>query len=69
VLLNIINWQTIPATRKPIGKIVFAVLAAVGTEALRRQTALEFPPPPLGADETLALPGEAEPSPVHRQPT
>ncbi|HEY3726586.1 MAG TPA: hypothetical protein VGL51_05400 [Solirubrobacteraceae bacterium] len=42
VLLLIFIWQPIPATGTPVGMIVFAVLAALGTEALRRQTMLEF---------------------------
>jgi hypothetical protein len=49
VLLLIFIWQPIPATGKPIGMIVFAILAAVGTEALRRQLDREFPAPGLPA--------------------
>ncbi|HEY2259387.1 MAG TPA: hypothetical protein VGH45_06725 [Solirubrobacteraceae bacterium] len=50
VLLLVFIWQPIPATGTPLGMIVFAVLAALGTEALRRQTLAEFggprsPPP------------------------
>jgi hypothetical protein len=47
VMLVIFIWQPIHATGTLGGIIVFSVLAAVGTEALRRQTAIEFP-----ADET-----------------
>ena len=36
-------WDPIPATGKPIGILVFTVLALFGTEVLRRQTAEEFP--------------------------
>jgi hypothetical protein len=43
VLLIIFIWQPIPATSKPIGMIVFAVLAAIGAETLRRQVGREFP--------------------------
>jgi len=43
ILLLVFIWQPIPATGKPIGMLVFAVLAAVGTEALRRQVDREFP--------------------------
>jgi MFS family permease len=43
VLLLIFIWQPFPATGTLIGIIVFTVLAAIGTEALRRQTAEEFP--------------------------
>jgi hypothetical protein len=45
VLLLIFIWQPIPATGKWVGMIVFAALALIGTEALRRQTAVEFPEP------------------------
>ena len=43
VMLVIFIWQPIHATGTLGGIIVFSVLAAVGTEALRRQTAIEFP--------------------------
>jgi FtsH-binding integral membrane protein len=42
VLLLIFIWQPIPATGTPVGMIVFTVLALIGTEALRRQTRVEF---------------------------
>jgi hypothetical protein len=42
VMLVIFIWQPIHATGTVGGIIVFSVLAAVGTEALRRQTAIEF---------------------------
>jgi hypothetical protein len=45
ILLIIFIWQPIPATGKPVGMLVFAVLAAVGTEILRRQMDREFPDP------------------------
>ncbi len=45
ILLLIFIWQPIPATGKPVGMLVFAVLAAVGTELLRRQMDREFPDP------------------------
>lgn len=45
ILLLIFIWQPIPATGKPVGMLVFAVLAAVGTEILRRQMDREFPDP------------------------
>ena len=45
ILLLIFIWQPIPATGKPVGMLVFAVLAAVGTEILRRQMDHEFPDP------------------------
>jgi hypothetical protein len=49
VVLIIFIWQPIPATGKPIGMLVFSVLAAVGTEILRRQMAQEFPAADLAA--------------------
>jgi Short C-terminal domain len=36
-------WKPIPAAGKPAGIIVFTLLALLGTELLRRQTAAEFP--------------------------
>jgi hypothetical protein len=42
-MLAIFVWQPIPATGKPAGMIVFLLLALLGTELLRRQTAQEFP--------------------------
>ncbi len=43
VMTLVFLWDPIPATGKPAGIIVFTVLALVGTEVLRRQTAREFP--------------------------
>ena len=45
VLLIVFIWQPIPATGEPIGMLVFVVLAALGTEILRRQLDHEFPDP------------------------
>ncbi len=45
VLILIFVWQPIPATGRPFAMIVFALLAALGTEMLRRQTMSEFPAP------------------------
>ena len=57
VMLMIFIWQPIHATGTVGGIIVFSVLAAVGTEALRRQTAIEFP-----ADRTdVPTPGGTTP--------
>jgi hypothetical protein len=39
-------WAPTPATRKPATAIVLVALLALGLEALRRQTAREFPPSP-----------------------
>ena len=62
VLLLIFIWQPIPATGKPVGMVVFAVLAAAGTEALRRQTAAEFPPTELaGAGPSVSAPRRPRP--------
>lgn len=39
----LIAWAPIAAFRKPLGILVFAILFALGTELLRRQTLAEFP--------------------------
>lgn len=44
ILLLIFIWQPIHAAGTPAGIIAFSALALLGTEALRRQTAAEFPP-------------------------
>jgi hypothetical protein len=49
IMVLIFIWQPIQATGKPIGIIVFLALALVGTEALRRETAKEFPDAESGA--------------------
>jgi hypothetical protein len=46
VFLMLVLWAPVVAFQKPIGLILLAVLMVLGTEALRRQTAVEFP----GAD-------------------
>ncbi|HUO69730.1 MAG TPA: SHOCT domain-containing protein [Solirubrobacteraceae bacterium] len=43
VMVLVFIWNPIPATGKPAGIIVFLLLALLGTELLRRQTAVEFP--------------------------
>ena len=43
IMIVIFIWDPIPATGKPAGIIVFFLLAMLGTEVLRRQTAREFP--------------------------
>ena len=43
ILLILFIWQPFPATGKPIGMLVFTILAMVGTEILRRQMLREFP--------------------------
>jgi hypothetical protein len=43
VFLALVLWAPVVAFQKPIGFILLAVLMALGTEALRRQTAAEFP--------------------------
>jgi hypothetical protein len=52
IWLALIAWAPVAAFRKPFGILLFAVLFAVGTELLRRQTLAEFPDQPrrpLGA--------------------
>jgi Short C-terminal domain len=43
VFLILILWAPVVAFHKPIGLLLLAALMVLGTEALRRQTALEFP--------------------------
>jgi hypothetical protein len=43
IWLALIAWAPITAFRKPFGILLFAVLFAIGTEVLRRQTLKEFP--------------------------
>jgi hypothetical protein len=43
VFLILVLWAPVVAFHKPIGMILLAVLMVLGTEALRRQTAAEFP--------------------------
>ncbi|MBK5219495.1 MAG: hypothetical protein JJE35_06895 [Thermoleophilia bacterium] len=43
VFLALILWAPVEAFNKPIGLILLAVLMVLGTEALRRQAAGEFP--------------------------
>jgi hypothetical protein len=54
LLLLIVLWGPIPATRMPIPVLIMIGLVWLGTEALRRQTALEFPNAQIG-DTTAAL--------------
>jgi hypothetical protein len=49
IMALIFIWQPIPATGKPVGIIVFTVLALIGMFVLRRQTAEEFPDAEMGA--------------------
>jgi hypothetical protein len=48
IWLALIAWAPIAAFHKPIGILLFAVLFALGTELLRRQTLREFPDAPQG---------------------
>jgi hypothetical protein len=70
VYLALILWAPVAAFQKPIGLILLAVLMVVGTEALRRQTAVEFPDATFAdglADRMRAsVPrrGTAEPAPT-----
>ena len=49
LLALVFVWRPIPATGTPAGIIVFTLLALLGTEVLRRQTAREFPDARPGA--------------------
>jgi hypothetical protein len=70
-------WNPIPATGKPIGILVFTLLALLGTHVLIRQTAREFPvagdgvagPVPAGAGGAVAQPVSVQPSEVSVQST
>jgi hypothetical protein len=48
IWLALIAWAPIAAFRKPFGILLFALLFALGAEALRRQTLREFPDEPAG---------------------
>jgi hypothetical protein len=72
LLLLIVLWGPIPATRMPIPVLLLIVFAWLGTEALRRQTAEEFPDAQIGDTFTgirarlgrrPRLPGRHRPSP------
>jgi hypothetical protein len=52
LVLLVIVWGPIPATQKVIPVLVMIAVVIVGVEALRRQTALEFPP---GTNEPSAV--------------
>ena len=54
ILLILFIWQPFPATGKPIGMLVFTILAMVGTEILRRQMLREFP------SAHISLPGSSD---------
>lgn len=43
VFLALVLWAPVVAFQKPIGMVLLAVLMVLGTEALRRKTAAEFP--------------------------
>ena len=49
ILVLVFIWNPIPATGKPLGILVFTVLALFGTYILIQQTAVEFPDAPSGA--------------------
>jgi len=60
IFLALILWAPVVAFHKPIGLLLLAVLMVLGTEALRRQTAAEFPDAAfggLGARMRMSLPG------------
>jgi hypothetical protein len=43
IMVLVFVWNPIEATSKPLGILIFLVLALVGTELLIRQTGREFP--------------------------
>jgi hypothetical protein len=50
-VLIVIAWGPIPATQKALPVLVMIAVVITGVEALRRQTAREFPPAAATADE------------------
>ncbi len=70
IWLALIAWAPIAAFRRPFGILLFAVLFAVGTEALRRQAIGEFPdrrPGRLGSRARELFHGRAEAQPADRE--
>jgi hypothetical protein len=68
IVLLLLAWGPTPAARNWITVLILTLLAVIGLEALRRQTAHEFPP---GASEPVALPkvwGRREPAPAASAP-
>ncbi len=67
-LLLVIVWGPTPATRQLPYIAGFIVLLGLGVHALRRQTAIEFPPGTAGRVRRVAAPtvggGPAEPQPT-----
>ena len=63
---SLVLWAPVVAFQKPIGLLLLAVLMVIGTEALRRQTAAEFPDAAFGGlgDRVRAsVPGRAAAAP------
>ena len=48
VVLLLLLWGPTPATRKPLGMLIFAILLCLGVEALRRQVKREVPDASFG---------------------
>jgi hypothetical protein len=48
VVLILLAWGPTPATRKPLGMLVFAILLCIGVEVLRRQVKREVPDASFG---------------------
>jgi hypothetical protein len=66
IFLALILWAPVVAFHKPIGLLLLAALMVLGTEALRRQTATEFPDADFGGfgeRVRAAAPGRAAPAP------
>ena len=59
VMVLLIVWQPIHALGTPVGIVVFLSLALLGTELLRRQTAVEFPEAQAG-DASAAIRGRVD---------
>jgi Short C-terminal domain len=67
VMVLLFIWQPIHALGTPVGIVVFLCLALLGTEVLRRQTAIEFPDAKPG-DASAAIRARVDASRDRRHP-
>lgn len=69
IVLILIAWGPTPATRKPLGMLLFAILLCIGVEALRRQVKREMPDATFGGIH-IRLPGRRKrPAPPPQEET
>jgi hypothetical protein len=69
VLLLIVAWGPIPATREVIPVLIMVALALLGLFLLRRQTLEEFPPLAREGDDTRGGPAGVAPADERPVPT